>query len=332
MTTVTRPPENLDAKPGPRPRRLRVNWDVTVVLGLWIILCIVFGAQNGSFWTTANFLAIGSTGAVLALLSLGQTGAILIGGIDLSVGAVAAISGVVFVLLDNHGFGTVGSLLVAVIGVGGVVGLVNALAINVFGINALIATLATMSIVGGIAAALTSDLTISLNNSDAAFLNNNTVGQIPVYLWVVLVLFGLGALLLTRVTTGRSLYVIGGNRRAAILAGLPVISLSIGVYVICSILSGLAGTVATSQLTAANPVIDPTSTLLSVTAVVVGGGALTGGQGGVGGTLAGVLLLSTLSDGLAITGVASFYQQIATGAVLMLAVGVSALRARRRRV
>lgn len=329
MTTMATDPDLREDRASPLAG-LHLNWDVLAVLALWIVLCIVFGTQSSSFWTTGNFLAIGSTGAVLGLLSLGQTGAILIGGFDLSVAGSAAIAGVAFVGMANHGFGGAAALIIAVVGVGGAVGLLNALAVNLFGINALIATLATMSICGGVADIVTNGLTAALNGVGAAFLNETTIGEIPVYLWVVVILFAVAAAFLIRTTVGRSLYVLGGNRKAALLAGLPVVALSIGVYVTCSMLSALGGTVAASQLTAADPTVDPSKTLLSITAVILGGGSLAGGEGGVGGTFAGVLMLATLSDGLSLTGVPSFYQDLITGVVLLLAVGASALRRRRR--
>lgn len=308
-----------------------VNWDVAVVLGLWIVLCIAFGVTSHQFFSVANILAIGSTGVVLALLSLGQLGVIIIGGFDLSVGGAAALGGVGFAIFSNHGIGTVPALLLAVVGIGGIIGITNAVAINLVGINALIATLATMSITGGIADILANGLAMPIQSNSATFLANPTVGRVPIYVWVALALFIAVAVFLVRTTVGRSLYVLGGNRKAASLAGLPVTKTAILVFIACAILASLAGVVASSQLSAASPDLNTSNILLSITAVVLGGGSLAGGQGGAGGTFVGVLLLATLSDGLAITGVPSFYQDVATGAVLLVAVGISALRNKRRR-
>lgn len=332
MTTATPDVRAFTASLRTRRNPLQtISWDVAVVLVFWVLLSVSFGIVAEHFWSTANFLAIASTGVVLALLSLGQTAAIMIGGFDLSVGGAAALAGVGFAMLSNDGFGTWPSILIAVIGIGGAIGLVNALAINVVGINALIATLGTMSIAGGLANIFSNGLDEPITDPSASVLANPTTGGLPIYVWLTLGLFALAAVFLTRVTTGRSLYVLGGNRKAAVLAGLPVTLTAICVYVACAILAALGGVVASSELGAASPSVSSTNTLLSVTAVVLGGGSLAGGKGGVGGTLAGVLLLATLSDGLAITGVPGFYQDLATGIVLLLAVGVSALRNRRRR-
>ncbi len=332
MTTAA--PDVRAFNPPLRSRRnllQAISWDAAVVLVFWVLLSIAFGIGAKQFWSIDNFLAIASTGVVLAILSLGQTAAIMIGGFDLSVGGAAALAGVGFAILSNDGFGTWPSILIAVIGLGGAIGLVNALAINVVGINALIATLGTMSITGGLANIFSNGLALPLQSSSASVLANPTIGRLPIYVWVAIGLFGLAAVFLTRTTTGRSLYVLGGNRKAAVLAGLPVTAIAIGVYVVCAMLAALAGVVGTSELSAASPSVSSTNTLLSITAVVLGGGSLAGGEGGVGGTLVGVLVLATLSDGLAITGVPGFYQDLATGIVLLLAVGVSALRNRQRR-
>jgi ribose transport system permease protein len=331
MTDILEQPQIEAPHPGTRRPRPPVSWDIGIVIAFWILISVAFGIDNGSFWTQANFLAIGSTGVVLGLLSLGQTAVIIIGGFDLSVGGVAALGGVSYVMLSNDGFPTAAALAFAVLIVGGSVGLLNAVAINVVRINALIATLGTMSITSGIANILSNGLTVSLNNNNASFLDDTTVADIPIYIWVVIGLFFVGSVLLIRMTAGRSLYVIGGNRTAARLAGLRVTPISMAVYVVCGMLAALAGIVASSQLTAASPTVDSSTTLLSITAVVLGGGSLAGGEGSAGGTLVGVLLLATLSDGLAITGVQSFYQDLATGVVLLLAVGASSLRNRRKR-
>lgn len=310
-----------------RTRLAKISAEPATVFGVWVLMALVFGFINSKFWTSANFLAIGEAAAPLALVSLGQSVILIAGEFDLSVGGAVGLGGVVFVELSNGGIPTWAAAVLAIIIIGGGLGLINGIATNVLKINALIATLATLAIVEAIANILSNGLSVPASSTAVGALALPTVGTVPGYIWLIVVLFVAGMVVLARTVTGRSLYVLGGNRVAAKLAGLRTRQLTIGAFVICAMAAVVAGIVQASLLTAGDPSAGGSSlTLLSITAVVLGGGSLAGGSGGLGGTLVGVFLLGTLTDGLAITYVPSFYDGLVTGAVLLLAVGASSVR------
>jgi ribose transport system permease protein len=173
---------------------------------------------------------------------------------------------------------------------------------------------------------ITGGLTTTFTNPDAANIAATTVGDIPNYVWV-LVLLSIGGFLTLRYTVfGRSIYAMGGNREASRLVGMRVDLITIAVYMLCGAPASFAGIVVASELLAGSATLGNDSALSSIAAVILGGGSLTGGIGGVPGTLVGVLVLGTIANGMALMQVPAFYQQIATGAILLLAVGFGRLR------
>jgi ribose transport system permease protein len=299
------------------------------ILVLLIGLIAYFWSSNGRFATGDNVLAIVTSSAIVALVSLGQTCLIVGGGFDLSVGGAIPLGAVVFCKLSNSGVNTGLAIVITVVMVGVVMGVVNGVAIEKIGINSLIATLATLSITSGIANSLVDGLTIPLNHTGAAALADTHIGKVPDYIWLIALLYIVGAIVLGRTTIGRAIYAMGGNREAARLTGLRVERLTIGLYITSAAIGALAGVIEVSQLLAASPAQDTTTTLLSITAVILGGGSLLGGEGGAFGTLTGVLVLGILTNGLAINAVPTFYGDIVNGVVLLLAVGITALNLKR---
>ena len=301
-------------------RALRGGSAVTTgVLVFYVVLFVFFWLQVPGFASYGNAVNIISTASVVLVVSLGQALAIISGGFDLSVGGIVPLGAVIFAQLTNDGHSIVTAMTVSVL-VGLGVGALNALLIGKFGINPLIATLGTLSITGGVAFTVADGVTLQMR-PEAGVLGDPSIGQIP-YLCFVAVGMGVLVDLLLRFTVfGRRVYTVGGNSQAARLAGVRVGLVLLGVYGLSGALSALAGVIAASQVLAATGDIGATTTLVSVAAVVLGGAALTGGTGGVPGTLLGVLLLATVANGMNIMRVPAFYQQIVTGAVLLLAVG-----------
>ncbi len=310
---------------GAASRALRGRSAVTSgVLVFYVVLSTFFWLQVPGFGSYNNAVNIISTASVVMIVSLGQALAIISGGFDLSVGGIVPLGAVVFAQLTNGGM-SVPTALVGVLVVGTAVGGLNALLIGPFGINPLIATLGTLSITGGIAFTVANGVTLQLR-PEAGILGDPTVAQLPYFAFLVV---GLGVfihLLLRYTVLGRRIYTVGGNSEAARLAGIRVGWVLFGVYGLSGALASLAGVVAASQVLAATGDIGATTTLVSVAAVVLGGAALTGGTGGVPGTVLGVLLLATVANGMNIMRVPAFYQQIVTGAVLLFAVGFGRLQ------
>lgn len=302
----------------------KVSVEPASVVVAWVVMALIFGFLNGKFWSGENFLAIGEGSAPLALASLGECVILICGQFDLSVGGAIGLGGVVFVELSNAGIPTWGAALLAMVIVGGGLGLVNGFATEVLGINALITTLATLEIAQAVSDILSNSLSVAANHSTVSALNTAIVATIPGYIWLIVALFAVSAFVLSRTVVGRRLYVVGSNSFAARIAGLRTKRLTVGAFVVCAMAAVVGGIVEASLLGAGDPSAGGSSvTLLAIAAVVLGGGSLAGGRGGMGGTLMGVFLLGTLTDGLAITFVPSFYDGLVTGGVLLLAVGAS---------
>ncbi|MDF3041460.1 MAG: inner-rane translocator [Thermomicrobiales bacterium] len=306
----------------------RIGRVLVQVLGLfafYVAIIAFFSIRSEQFLSYSNSINILSNVSVIGIVSVGQALTLISGGFDLSVSGTVPLGAVVFTKFINSGTPIVPAMAVTIL-LGAFVGLGNGVLITRIGINPLIATLGTMSITQGLAQTITGGLTESFTNLDAGILAESSFGTVPNHIWVLVIVSVIAFLILRFTVYGRSIYTIGGNREAARLAGLRVDLITISVYMICAALASLAGIIVASQLLAGSATLGTASALTSIAAVVLGGASLAGGKGGIGGTLIGVLILGTLANGLALLAVPAFYQQIATGVVLLLAVGLGRLR------
>jgi ribose transport system permease protein len=292
--------------------------------GFYVLLLFFFSARAHNFLTTSNAVNIFSNISILGVVALGQAIVLISGGFDLSVSGTVPLGGIIYVELVNQGHGVLFATLAAV-AAGLVVGVCNGLIITVLGINPLITTLATVSITGGLAFTVSNGLTVAMTNPADAPLGNNFWGM-PLYVWTMFLLAVIVFIVLRYTVFGRMLYSVGGNREATRLAGVRVNAITMAVYVLSGMLSSFAGVMLTHQLLAGAPSVGTTEGLLSITAVILGGASLNGGTGGIPGTLLGVLVIGTVANGLALMQVPTFYQQMATGAILLLAVGLGRIR------
>jgi ribose/xylose/arabinose/galactoside ABC-type transport system permease subunit len=288
-------------------------------------LLIYFGVSANRFATTNNAFIILSDIAVIGIVTIGQTMAIVSGGFDLSTSGVVPLGSILFAEFLNQGHGTwVALILTLLVGVG--VGLINGLIITKLRINPLIATLGMLSITAGTAASIANGVSVPFDNPDINIIGDNSVGNMANDVWIFLALIVLTAFVLRFTIFGRSLYSIGGNREASWLAGIKVDRVTITVYVTSATLSALAGVILASQLLTGSTTVGTDSALTSIAAVVLGGGSLAGGVGTIAGSVIGVLVLGVFQNGLALMHVAPFYQQIATGVILLVAVAFSQLQ------
>ncbi|WP_369133627.1 ABC transporter permease [Modestobacter sp. I12A-02662] len=315
-----------------RTRRLSMSDGALQTLLLFAFLVLIaayFTSQDSDFLSTRNGLNILVNVGVIGIVSMGQLLALISGGFDLSVGGIVPLGAVTFALLVNAGYSVPTALLV-VIAFGAVCGVVNGLLIAKARINPLIATLGTLSVTGGLALTLADGVQVPFEDVTDGILTRRSLFDINNHVWIFLGLALVMFAVLRYTSYGRQLYAVGGNKQAARLAGIRVDLVTISVYVISGALAALAGAVLASQLLTGSGTAGTGSGLQSITAVILGGASLSGGVGGVPGTLIGVLILGALSNGMAILTVPSFYQTMATGAVLLLAVGISQFRSSRR--
>ena len=300
------------------------------------VLIAVFGFLSDSFLTVTNLITMTKHVAINAVLALGMLLVILKGGIDLSVGSILGLSGVVAgellggVRLDIFGvvaYPPVWVVVIICLGVGAAAGLVNGILVTRFKVAPFIATLGTLYIARGIALLMSNGQTYprlggdpSLDNTGFGWIGTGRPLGLPTSIWFMVVLALAVTLLLTKTPFGRWLYATGGNERAAELSGVPVLRVKTLVYMISGACAAASGLIIASELTSAAPQAGETFELNAIAAVVIGGAALSGGRGTVRGTLVGAFVIGFLADGLVIVGVSTFWQILIKGAVIILAV------------
>lgn len=298
------------------------------LLVIYVIICVVFSILSPYFLTVENFINIGRTLPIVGIIAIGETLVLIAGGVDLSVGSVAALSGVVTGLVWEAAGAPIGVAAAAGMAVGGLVGLVNGVLVTWLRINPLISTLATFSIVRGLAFVLTNAQMNQLTHPGFLYLGRGDIASIPVPFILMLLLYLVFIFIARRTPFGRNLYAIGGNLMAARLAGIASRRTLLIVFVLSGLMASVGGLVQASQLAAGAPQAAVGLEFTVIAAVVLGGTSLAGGKGTLVGTLIGVIILRTLDNGLILTGVSSYYQIVARGAVLILAVGFDQFRTR----
>jgi erythritol transport system permease protein len=318
-------------------RNLReILFELRAFLAL-VLLVIVFSLLSPAFLTTGNLVILAKHVAINALLAVGMTFVILSGGIDLSVGSVAGLAGMIAGLLIHEGlvletFGvvvyfTAGPVILIALLIGALMGAINGFAVTRLRVAPFIATLGMLYVARGLALLISDGATFpnlqgsaDLGNTGFVFLGSGSILGLPTPIWLMVVVGALGAFVAGKTPFGRHVYAIGGNERAAALAGVRVARVKWMVYVISGVCAALAGLVIAAQLAAAHPATGETFELNAIAAVVLGGTSLSGGRGGVGGTLIGAFVIGVLSDGLILLGVSEFWQIVIKGLVIVVAV------------
>lgn len=294
------------------------------------VLVVVFASRQHRFVSLTNLEVMLQQGGPLLTIALGATLVVLMGSIDLSVGAIAAVSAAASaVLIQQHGFGTVGLLLAIVVGI--VAGGVNAIAVTVMRLPSFIVTLGTLSVFSGATLHLLSGRALFVDNLPFGWLSHQEL--IPHVPNIALVALGawLFMVFVNRYTRfGRYLTAIGAGEPVATLSGVPVRRYKAIAFIVSGAFAGCGGAFLLLNLGSATPSLGDGFLLDSIAAIVVGGTALSGGVGGAPRTLLGVALLTVLSNGLNVIGVSVFTQEILKGVVVILAVFATIDRGRMR--
>jgi ribose/xylose/arabinose/galactoside ABC-type transport system permease subunit len=298
-----------------------MRWSRIGMPAVIVALAIVFGSINPNFWSATNLANVSRQMSILALLSLGQTFAILSGGIDLSVGSLLALVSVVCAQQMKN-FGLVEGIAAGILA-GGLAGLVNGLIIAKARVPPFIATLGMLVAARGAALTLSGGLPIAGLPREFLVLGAGYVGPFPIPTVVAAVAFLLAHGILRRTRFGRYVYAMGSNEEAAVLSGINVANYKM-------LVAGIAGVILTSRVISGQPTLGEVQELYSIAAVVIGGGRISGGVGGIGTTLMGVLVLGILGNGLNLVQVSSYVQNIVIGAIIVGAVYVDLARERRR--
>lgn len=319
-----RTPSRLPGRPG----------EFLALLGVLTALVAVFGLTGRNFLSAATFHQIANQVPALTVLSVGMTFVILTGGIDLSVGSLLAFGAVLAALFIREfaGAETAGPAGMVLAGLGavaacGLVGWFTGFVVTRFRIAPFLVTLAVMLVASGAAYRLTSGESVYQLPESFTWLGRGAdLFGLPNAVVLMLALYGLAHLLLTRMVAGRHLYAVGGNRDAARLSGIPVERILRFAYIASALLAGLGGVVMASQLKSGSPTYGAMYELYVIAAVVVGGTSLGGGRGSMGGTLLGAFTIAVIQNGMNLMNVESYTQKIVLGALILGAVWIDRMR------
>ncbi len=304
-----------------------------------------FAIVNDSFLSSSNLIILTKQVAINAILGIGMTFVILTAGIDLSVGSIVGLAGMIAGGLINEGlvlpmFGVtvyfnVWIVIIITLLAGMAVGLVNGVIITRFNVAPFIATLGVLYIARGLALLRNDGATFptlvgdpELGNTGFPELGGGTLLELPYSIWIMFGLTVLAVFIAHKTPFGRQVYAIGGNESAAKLSGVRVKRVTMLTYVISGFCSAMVGLIIASQLVASHPATGDTFELNAIAAVVLGGTSLAGGRGSVFGTIIGAFVIGVLRNGMVLEGLSSFIQTIITGTVIILAVVVDQLQVR----
>lgn len=301
--------------------------NLSLIIAL-ILLCGGIGWKDSHFFLVSNIETIGTTVAIVGILAVVQTAVMLLGGLDISVGSAAGLTSVASAMVFTSTSSAALGIGVALI-VGVAVGLFNGMVIVYGRVNAVIATLATYAGFRGLANLVSNGRAQGYTGTDSTFifLARGSALGIPILIWVFIVVALAAHLILRYTDIGRNIYAMGGNPTAARLAGININRYVVGCYVLAGVIAAVAGILLTARTGSGQPTSGSQGLeLQSITAAALGGVALQGGKGGIPGTVLAVILLGVLQNGLTVLSVNSFWQDIAQGALLVLAVVIQQRR------
>lgn len=302
------------------------------LLGLFIVMlvmCIVFTVFKPGYLSTKNLMNILMAASLSGLIAIGESYLIICGQIDLSPGAVAAFAGVFSGLLVQRGVPFYLTVILT-LAVGAVFGVINAFQVNILKIQPFIATLAMMSIARGLAYIMCGGKPVFISQKAYIRVGIARILGIPFPVMILIILFIIFGVLLVKTRFGRNVYAAGGNPAAARLAGINVNAVKLKLFLISSCLASLGGIILASRMNTGQPSAGQNVDFDAITASVLGGIAMTGGTGSLGGTFMGVLILQGFNNGLLLLNISTFWQDVARGLLMMFALTFDYFRKKRR--
>lgn len=299
----------------------RKNFSLLVVL---VLLSTCFSLASPQFLTIGNILNTILQSSVMAIVAIGVTFIVIIGGIDLSSGAAVALVGVLSAGMITQGMPVFVVMIMAVL-IGGAIGFFNGVSVAKLSLSPFITTLAVMSMARGLAMAYTNGKTIYNLSDSFSFIGNGSVLGLPIPVILTGVLFVIAHIVLSRTVFGHQIYAIGGNREAAYLAGIDVRKIEIFVYSLAGCLYGVAAMILTGRLGVALPTVGNGLEMNALAAIVIGGASLYGGKGNMVGTLFGVIIIGVLNNGLNLLNVSPYWTLFIQGFVIFIALLVDVI-------
>ncbi len=297
----------------------------------FLVLCVILARLSDRFLTLPNILNVLRQSSINGIIAVGMTLVILTRGIDLSVGAVLALTAVITAELLVLGLPPVSASIIGMLA-GGLLGLFNGVIVTVFHLPAFIATLGTMTFARGLALNFTQGKPVTGLPEAFRWLGTGFIAMVPVPVIAAGMVFLIAAVVLKGTVHGERIYALGNNPEAARFTGIPVKAYITMMYVITGILTALAGQILVGRLDSAQPVMGMGYEFNAIAAVVVGGTSLAGGSGGIAGTIIGVLIIAVINNGLNLLNVPSFWEQVVRGVVIASALLVHRASARKKLV
>lgn len=303
--------------------RLRtVNLQTLGIYGAAVAIFVIFGILSPNFLTVGNLRDVAIAASINAIIALGVTFVIITGGIDLSVGSIVSLVGIVSAtMMVAGGVPPVLALITGIV-VGLACGAVNGVLVTRLNLPPFIATLGTMSVFQGLAYVVTDGKPVYNVPQEFVLMLNSYIGGVPLMVLIVAAVGIVSWLLLRKTVFGENVIATGGSEETAWLSGIRVRRVKIYVYAISGGMAGLAGLILVARINAAQSEGGSPYLLSAIAAAVIGGANLMGGEGRIAGTLVGALILGALTNGLVLLNVPSFYEQIVTGLVVIIAVAL----------
>lgn len=317
MSSAVKTPEHtLKTNKGSKSSAIQSLIMLFILIGMFVVLSLL----SPMFFKTGNIINIFKQTAINGILATGMACVILVGGFDMSVGSTVGLAGVVAAMLAQGNYPIIVPILASV-GVGIFVGLFNGVAVSYLSIPAFVVTLGTQTIVRGLAYIVSGGKPIfGVSQAYENIAGGKVFGVIPylvIYYIIIAIVIGF---ILQKTVYGRRLYAVGGNAQAASVSGINVKALKMSAFAICGMMGGIAGMLSTSRTVSGAPLTGEGYELDAIAACVIGGFSMSGGSGKWYGMIIGALILSVMSNGLDILGVASYYQKILKGIIIIVIV------------
>jgi ribose transport system permease protein len=300
-----------------------------ILFGAILGVVILFSVLNQNYFSIANLINILLAASLTGLVAIGEAYLIIGASCDLTPGSLVAFSGVLGATLAAKGV-PFGAVILITLFVGAAVGMFNAFMINEIKLEAFIATLVSQAIFRGLAYIICSGKPVPIKNQSYIALGQARIIGIPVSVWLMIILMGVFGFILAKTKFGRSIYAVGGNKAAARLAGLNPKRINYVMFLMLGLLCALGGIVFSSRMHSGQPAANVNLEFDAITAVVLGGVAFSGGVGDMAGVALGILLLQAFNTGLTMVNVPAFWQYVARGGLLLIALTSDFMRKRNR--
>lgn len=298
------------------------------VLIALLILCIVVSILSPYFLKYQNIFNVLRQISVIGILAVGQALIIITGGIDLSVGSVLGLMGVITALIANTGLHPVLVFFIAII-IGASISSINGILVTKVRINPFIVTLGMMSIARGTSLLITGGMPISIDTNKITFLGSGYVGPVPVPVIIMFIVAVFGYIFATKTLPGRNIYAVGNNERAAKLSGIRVERVKIMTFAIIGALCAICGMILSGTLKTAEPSAGSGYEMDVIASVVIGGASLSGGEGSIIGVIIGAAIMGVLRNSFVLLGVSAYWQVVAIGVVTIAAVAIDSIKTKR---